>query len=105
MGRGMENESRGNRQQMNLHLCSEASGDGREKTSQTNAEARLWSHASWGLSSLSARTPGCILIFPLAAEEGTACSDAITSQDDSHQSAPFREGERCAAARGTTTNS
>lgn len=44
-----ENESRGNRQQMTLHLCSEAS---RDETSQTNTEARLESRASLGFPSL-----------------------------------------------------
>lgn len=49
MGIEKENESRGNRQQMNLHLCSEASRDSSEKTSQTITEVQLWSHASCGL--------------------------------------------------------
>ena len=51
MGIEKENESRGNRQQMNLHLCSEASRDGSEKTSQTTTEVQLWAHTSRGLTS------------------------------------------------------
>lgn len=47
MGIEEENESRETRQQMNLHLCSEAIGS--KKTSQTTAEVRLWSHTSAGL--------------------------------------------------------
>lgn len=48
MGIGEENESRGNRQQMNLHLCSQASWDIGENTSQTAAEVPLRPHTSCG---------------------------------------------------------
>lgn len=51
MGIEKENESRGNRQQMNLHLCSEAGRDSSKKTSQTTAEVQLWSHTSCGFTS------------------------------------------------------
>lgn len=51
MGIEKENESRGNRQQMNLHLCSEASRDISEKTSQTTTEVQPWSHTSCGFTS------------------------------------------------------
>lgn len=50
MGIGEENESRGNRQQMNLHLCSQASRDIGENTSQTAAEVPLRSHTSCGFT-------------------------------------------------------
>lgn len=50
MGIEKEKESRGSRQQMNLHLCSEASGDISEKTSQTATEVQLWAHSSCGFS-------------------------------------------------------
>lgn len=48
MGKGIEKEkeSRGSRQQMNLHLCSEASRDIKERTSQTATEVQLWAHSS-----------------------------------------------------------
>lgn len=52
MGTEKENESRGNRQQMNLHLCSEANRNGSEKTSQMTIEVQLWSHTSCGFTSL-----------------------------------------------------
>lgn len=64
MGIEKENESRGNRQQMNLHLCSEASWDSGEKTSQTSTEVRLWSHTLWVY--LSEGALKCILIFPIS---------------------------------------
>lgn len=64
MGIEKENESRGNRQQMNLHLCSEASRDSGEKTSQTSTEVRLWSHTLWVY--LSEGALKCILIFPIS---------------------------------------
>lgn len=51
MGTEKENESRGNRQQMNLHLCSEANRNGSEKTSQMTTEVQLWSHTSCGFTS------------------------------------------------------
>lgn len=50
MGIGEENESRGNRQQMNLHLCSQASRDIGENTSQTAAEVPLRPHTSCGFT-------------------------------------------------------
>lgn len=46
MGIGKEKESRGSRQQMNLHLCSEASRDIRVRTSQPATEVQLWPHSS-----------------------------------------------------------
>ncbi len=52
MGIEKENESRGNRQQMNLHLCSKASRESSGKTSQTITEVQLRSHASCGFTSL-----------------------------------------------------
>lgn len=48
MGTEKENESRGNRQQMNLHLCSEASRDSSEKTCQTTTDVLLWVYLSEG---------------------------------------------------------
>lgn len=54
MGLGIkkEKESRGSRQQMNLHLCREASRDITEKISQTAIEVQLWAHSSCGFSPL-----------------------------------------------------
>lgn len=101
MGIEKENESRGNRQQMNLHLCSEASGDRSEKTSQTTAEVQLWAHTSCGLTSPKQHL-SAFLIFPASAEGQPALTSVITSWDEWHQSAASETESGSAAAAGAT---